>query len=296
MKKWLSESILIKYWTENCYKYKLEDGSKIKSAQHSLPFDSYPDIQKNILEDGRIVPAEIEWNTTNFAEHKHDISVLVENNGFLFVFSKNLESFPVQQIEIDKEDFKKWFVKDSLNIANETIAAVTSKKIQNKEPQIFIYYMRSKGTGIINRKRTFEYGTDGFPETIKKKSLEMLKQIKKGDIIIVARNFKSSIKVSGGRNPSQRHKGHYEMIDGLVVTKGYYFSKSPRIWIEDKVIYPHRYKFRKQVLFEGKDVPCTIKDLGRPLHEILRKAQITPNSIEKMNSSMIVKLMSLCRK
>ncbi len=296
MKKWIGESILIKYWTENCSKYMLEDGTKIKSAQHSLPFDSYPDIQKNVLEDGRIVPAEIEWNTTNFTEHKHDISVLVENNGFLVVFSKNLQSFPVEQIEIDQEDFKNWFVKDALNIANETIQAVNTKQTKNKEPQIFIYYMRSKGTGLINRKRSFEFGTDGFPESIKKKSLEMLKQIKKGDIVIVARNFKSSIKVSGGRNPSEKHKGHYENIYGLVVTKSYYYSKTPRIWTEDKVIYPHRYKFRKQVLFEGKDVPCTIKDLGRPLHEMLRKAQITPNSIEIMNSSMIVKLMSLCRK
>ncbi|PPR28628.1 MAG: hypothetical protein CFH31_00957 [Alphaproteobacteria bacterium MarineAlpha9_Bin1] len=43
-------------------------------------------------------------------------------------------------------------------------------------------------------------------------------------------------------------------------------------------------------------MPCTIKHLGRPLHKILRKAQIKPNSIEKIDSSMIVILMSLCRK
>jgi len=59
MKKWLEEKILIKYWTENCSKYTLRDGRRIKSAQHSLPFDSYPDIQKNELDDGTIVPAII---------------------------------------------------------------------------------------------------------------------------------------------------------------------------------------------------------------------------------------------
>ena len=84
-------------------------------------------------------------------------------------------------------------------------------------------------------------------------------------------------------------------IYGLIVTKNYYFSKSPRIWTEDKTEYPHRYDFRKKVLFEGKDIPCTINHLGRSLHEILRKAQIS-SSIEKIDSSMIVKLMSLCRK
>ena len=108
-------------------------------------------------------------------------------------------------------------------------------------------------------------------------------------------NFKSSISVKGGRNPSAKHKGAFEDIYGLIVTKNYYYSKSPKIWVDDKIDYPHRYDFRKKVLFEGKDIPCTINHLGRSLHEILRKAQIS-SSIEKIDSSMIVKLMSLCRK
>jgi len=32
MKKWLEEKILIKYWTENCSKYSLKNGIKIKST------------------------------------------------------------------------------------------------------------------------------------------------------------------------------------------------------------------------------------------------------------------------
>ena len=221
MKKWLEEKILIKYWTENCTKYSLRDGRKIKSAQHSLPFDSYPDIQKNELDDGSIVPAEVEWNTSNFDRHGHDISVLIENNGFLIVLEKDKESFPVEQVEINKNDFLTWFEKDAGNIAKETLQNIKKNLVKNKEPQIFIYYMRSKGTGIINRKRSFEYGIDGFPVTLKKNSLEMLKQIKKGDIVIVARNFKSSISVKGGRNPSFKHKGVYDEIYGLIVTKNY---------------------------------------------------------------------------
>ena len=45
----------------------------------------------------------------------------------------------------------------------------------------------------------------------------------------------------------------------------------------------------------GEEVPCTIASLGRSLHELVRKLQIN-NTIEKIDSSMIVKLMSLCRK
>ena len=84
----MEEKILIKYWTENCFKYSLRDGRKIRSAQHSIPFDSYPDIQKNELDDGTIVPAEVEWNTSNFDRHGHDISVLIDHKGFLIVLEK----------------------------------------------------------------------------------------------------------------------------------------------------------------------------------------------------------------
>ena len=83
-------------------------------------------------------------------------------------------------------------------------------------------------------------------------------------------------------------------MHGLVVTKSYYYSKKPRIWIEDKTEYPHRYDFRKKPIFEEKIFLDTIKDLGRNLHEVPRKAQIT-SEIKKMDHSMIVKLMSLCR-
>ena len=43
----------------------------------------------------------------------------------------------------------------------------------------------------------------------------------------------------------------------------------------------------------GKRYTLYVKHLGRPLLEILRKAQIS-SSIEKIDSSMIVKLISLC--
>ena len=294
MKKWFTEKVLLKYWVENASKYKLKDGRKIKSAEYNIPFDRHPDIGKNVLDDGSIVPCEIEWVTTNYNKHKHDVNVLIESDGFLVVLEKDLESFPVEQVQIIKKDFFEWFKRDAVNMANETVQNYKTKSFKKNEPQIHIYYMRSKGTGKINRKYTFEHGVDGFPESTKKNTLETLKQVKKGDIFIVARNFKSSINVKGGRNPSDKHKGKFEEIYGLVVTKDYYFSKIPKIWIKDKIEYPHRYNFRKKALFEGKNIPCTIKDLGRDLHEVCRKMQIT-SEIKKLDHSMIVKLMSLCR-
>ena len=174
MKKWLEEKILIKYWIENCSKYSLSNGNKINSAQPSIPFDTYPDIQSNEIDDGRIVPAEVEWTTSNFERHGHDISKLVDNNGFLIVFEKDLQSFPVEQIQIDQNDFMEWFQNDAKNIANETIQSIKKNVVKSKEPQVFISYSRSSRTGKINKPRTFEHGTDGFPKTIRSKALQML--------------------------------------------------------------------------------------------------------------------------
>ena len=101
------------------------------------------------------MPAEVEWNTSNFDKHGHNISVLIEHNGFLIVLEKDRESFPVEQVQLDKNDFIKWFQNDAKNIANETVQSIKTKLIKNKEPQIFIYYMRSKGTGRKNRKKNF---------------------------------------------------------------------------------------------------------------------------------------------
>ena len=67
---------------------------------------------------------EVEWNTSNFDRHGHDISVLIDHKGFLIVLEKDKESFPVEQVQIDKDDFIKWFEKDASNIANETVQSI----------------------------------------------------------------------------------------------------------------------------------------------------------------------------
>ena len=70
---------------ENASKYKLQDGRKIKSAEYNIPFDRHPDIGKNVLDDGTIVPCEIEWVTTNYNKHKHDVNALIEANWHIFL-------------------------------------------------------------------------------------------------------------------------------------------------------------------------------------------------------------------
>ena len=158
-----------------------------------------------------------------------------------------------------------------------------------------------KSTGKIKfigkRKRIggFHIPLDEIKEKVRKNLDEWKKTAAAADGGLTIGGLVKQFLDHGSTGYRVKTKGAYEEIYGLIVTKNYYYSKSPKIWIEDKIDYPHRYGFRKKVLFEGKDIPCTINHLGRSLHEMLRKAQIS-SSIEKIDSSMIVKLMSLCRK
>ena len=292
--KWIQEKVLIKYWTDNCSKYQLKDGTKILSSQHSIPLDSYPDISSNSLSDGRNVPAEIEWRTSSFEQHKHNISTLKDNDGFLVVFEKDQESFPVEQVVINSDDFKKWFIENAEKLVIDTIHSVKKKIIKNKEPQIFLFYLPRTGMGKVNFQKAILKGTWGFPEK-NTRGLEKIMQLKKGDIVVFVHNWQSdpNIKVSGGRVTSEKYIGKFETVFGLVVTKDYYYSEIPLIW--DDGIYPHRFDFRKKPLFEGMEVECSKKALGANLHEILRKLQVS-GQIEKIDSSLIIKLMSILTK
>ena len=139
-------------------------------------------------------------------------------------------------------------------------------------------------------------GVWGFPSNRSgtTRGLPKLSQIKENDIIIFVQNWKSAptVKVSGGRASSKDYVGTFGRIVGVVVTKGFYEPKNPHpFWLDNA--YPYRFDFRKEPLFVGHNVPCTQKALGKSLHEILRVMQVN-GSVEKIDTSMIVKLMSLC--
>ena len=140
MAKWFDESILIKYWEERCEHYTLRGGIKIKSAKRNPSFGRYPDIGENYLSDGTVVPAEIEWSTTNFDEHGHDINELRDHNGFIIVYKQNA-GFPVEQIELDKEDIIEWFKDKAEEMCVETLQNIDKSVKKSKEPQIYLFYV-----------------------------------------------------------------------------------------------------------------------------------------------------------
>ena len=85
MEKWLKERVLHRYIIENFKKYH-HGGLKIIQVKDNK--DQFPDLFC-LLENGKEVPVEIEWQSSNFVLHGHDINYLKENQGFLFVFDKD---------------------------------------------------------------------------------------------------------------------------------------------------------------------------------------------------------------
>ena len=148
--------------------------------------------------------------------------------------------------------------------------------------------------GEKNFKIALANGVWGFPVSPKgiTRGLEKLMQIKKGDILVFVNQWSSNKgeNVPGGRLPANKFLGSYSEIIVVTVTKGFY-EDTKIIW--NNALYPYRVNFRKEVLFKGRNIPCNPKFLGKSLHEILRKLQCS-GSVERIDSSLIVKLMSLC--
>jgi hypothetical protein len=180
MAKWFQETILIKYWEDRCQNYTLDDGTKIKSAVRNKSFGYYPDISENYLSDNRVVPAEIEWVTTNFDRHGHDITTLRDNEGFLVVFKIDA-GFPLKQIEIDEDDFTEWYKTNADQLCQETLSEIKNISKKSKEPQIFLLYLPKKGHN--NYGIALQYGVWGFPTNTKgfRHGLSKISQIKKHD-------------------------------------------------------------------------------------------------------------------
>lgn len=172
MAKWFDETILIKYWEDRCKNYELQDGRKISAAKRNPSFGRYPDISENYLSDMQVVPAEIEWLTTSFDQHGHDIEELRKNNGFLVVYKQNA-GFPVEQIQICKEDFLEWFQENAKKLCIETLQDIEDTMKKSKEPQIYLFYIPKSGRE--NFKTAIENGIWGFPVNDERKSKRIRK-------------------------------------------------------------------------------------------------------------------------
>ena len=288
----LHENILIRYWIDRCQQYNLY-GIKIKKAVANIPLSITPDISMNIFEDGKKIPCEIKWTTSGFNDPEQ-IRHVQSLNGFLLVFDKDREDCPIPQIEIDKKDFERWFVKNSKKLADDTIQRYSRSEKKRIDPKVFLNYLSTSKKGKRNWEIAMSHKTWGMNNNDFNRSSKEILNIRKGDIIIFFHAWtkkKDLEDVRGGRVPIEKFIGNYKYIYALIVTHDYYNSLNPKLW--DDKDYPHRFKFR--ILFEGNDIRCDRRNLGAPLHTICHQLLTSPRFLP-VDSSILLKTLSLCTK
>jgi len=254
MPKWVAEGVLQKYFVERHEKYS-HKGQRIISARFNQPVDTYPDIVC-VLEDKREVPAEIEWKTSDF---NHDIEVLRGHDGFLIVYQKD-QNFELDQIEIDKNDFKTWYVSNADKILAESIKDLEEEIEERQFPELWFYYLDKNSYRHFTEfslEFSKENGLWGVPGIVKEfRQLNRFRQIREGDLVLFVSGWKT--KGQGGRVPFKKFKGEIAEANLYRITTGYHYDES-KVWDEIKGLegepYPHRFQFDKRPILKLRRIP-----------------------------------------
>lgn len=295
MTKWLDEKILIAYWEQNCNKYVLQNGKKINRSDRNPSFGAYPDILRNELDTGEVVPCEIEWATTNFYSHGHDINILIEANGFLVTLIEN-SAFDVPQVKIDENDFIEWFTNKSKNIASETIQTIKKATRRRTDPFVWVIYISKRAEK--NFEIALKEGVWGFAEDKNKnrRGLGLITDIKKDDIVVFVKKFvsPSNNKLKTPRiKDTNKFIGNLQGIIIVKVTKGYYYDKGITIWSDRDKEYNHRFRFDTEPLFAGENITFTPNMFGKSLHKQIVRL-LSTHKIQHIDSTLLIRIIKLC--
>lgn len=257
MEKWLKERVLHRYVLENYKKY-THNGMKIIQVKDNK--DQYPDLFC-ILENGKEVPVEVEWKSSNFVQHGHDINFIRENQGFLFVCSKDQDlGYDVPQYLLQTDDFEKWFESHAKEIARDTLIEYKEEaKAERVFPKLWFTYLSLKAGGIEHFEVSLKRGVWGVQEGYSGFVINQISSIQKGDIIAFigpGRGFRGRVDL---KTWSKRaFTGKFERVRLYRVAKGYYFDrthvwKGARKWTNET--FPHRFDFNPHPILDLKNVP-----------------------------------------
>ena len=274
--KWIDEKVLQKYFKESFKFYnswfEKTYGEKATSVKYNDPFDRYPDVFVT-LESGNELPVEVEWTTKKF---DHDPTVIDDGDGLIVVLQNNDPFFGLRQLELNKEHFKSWYVKNSSRIFDESIKEiiVDNKKIK-RPPKLWFNYVSASIEK--NKEQTLEAGVFGVPDVFRQ--LHTFKDIRKNDLFCYIGPYKGF--KSGGRVQFEDFRKNRKMIckemSVFRITKDYYYDET-KIWdhkinLDDKKIknYPHRFTFDKTPIFINNNIKMYGLSLTtkKALHQIL---------------------------
>jgi hypothetical protein len=286
MPRMLLENALIRYWVASCHEYRLSSGARIRRAQANEPYSRFPDIRENHLDNGRTVPCEIEWASSDFLQHKHDIGHLKRLGGFVVVVERDF-ALDCEQVEIRQASLEAWAGRQGRDLAKETIAAVRSDSIRAVGTSVWMVYrpLRARRNFEVAR----EMGIWGVKEQQRDRSVSRLKEVRKGDIVVFLHEHRAGLGQSG-RVPVHRFRGAYAGIDAFVVTDDYHYSDS-KVWEDD--VYPHRFRFKNTPFFVGGSLVVKPGRIGKDLHALLHRLN-NNQALVRIDPGTLVRMMTLC--
>ena len=275
--EWIPEKVLQKYVRDNPDHFKKIFDGKIPRIEFNRILDNYPDLTF-VIDNKITIPVEVEWKTSNFLSHKHDSKILTngigyDKPGFLLVAKKeeNVKIGNIIQHELDLNLFKKWFVKNSGDLVNETTKELLVED-ERTLPKLWLAYLSLKGGAIKHFENALQHQVWGITE--KFIHITKIKGIKKGDLVAFigpGRNFSGRTSLSNWVKKS--FKGYFEKIRVYRITSDYSDADKTKIWKptgkwkDMDEIYPHRFHFDRVPLFVMKN--CKINKLGLTTKEEL---------------------------
>jgi len=220
--------------------------------------DQYPDLYC-LLENGNEVPAEVEWQSSNFVQHGHDLNLLKENQGILFVCEKDQDlGFDIPQIEIDMTHFESWFVDNAAKIIQDTTAPYKKRVEDRKIPKLWFTYLSLKAGGVSDFDLALEKETWGVQENYSPSVINQISTVHENDLIAFigpGRGFPGRVELKTWLKKG--FKGYFERIRVYRVTKGYFLNRTPiwkgtGKWIGE--VFPHRFKFDRRQVIDLKNI------------------------------------------
>lgn len=257
METWIRERILQRYILENHSKFRINN-KKIISVRDNK--DQFPDLFC-LLENKKEVPAEVEWKSSNFIQHGHDINLLKQNDGFLFVCEIDQRlGFKIPQVKINLNDFEKWFEKNSLKIIRDTTAPY--KKIQKRKfPNLWFTYLSTRASGESDFQKALKHKTWGVQKNYSAFVINNISSMQKNDLIAFIGPGKKF--TPRGRVPlkvwkAKSFKGYLENVLVFRVTSDYFYDEKTIIWKGkgrwQNEVFPHRFKFSEKPILNLKNV------------------------------------------
>lgn len=255
MEVWLKERVLQRYVIENCSRFKVNGQKAVRARDNK---DRFPDVYF-ILENDDEVPVEVEWQSSNFIQHGHDLNYIKENNGCLIVCDQNLDLGTVHQIKIDMKNFEDWFEKNSRRIIQDTTKPYKKKDKTRTNPKLWLTYISLKAGGSSDFKMALKKHTWGVQKNYSRAVINQITQIKKGDLITFigpGKNFPGRVNLK--QWIKKNFKGYFEKMQVFRITSDYFYDEEKIIWTGvgkwKNEVFPHRFEFDPKAVTGVKNI------------------------------------------